>query len=1001
MLKYDLNLREYWRIIKRRKFIIIFTCVIMGVFSFVSAILGKPTPIYKTSAAVKVEKTPSMMNINTPYSGAANLETQTIMIKSYYIIELTAKKLGMIPETLSSEEIRANPKYISAILDLKDKVAAEQEGMSDLINITITASEPKFAAHFANTLAEVYKTQHTLELNRRIIEGKKFVESQFITAKEKMSKSEEAIKKFREDNKWTSVDSESTYTLGEIKRLQTQYNQDQIVLQKVLIAERALDNAETQSLSSRTSFYFEEASPPYKALNDKLVGYMVDRDTLLLTYTDNFPQIQAIRSQVNDTIAGMRTQLRLQKSNLLNNQRILKRQIAEMEGQFKRLPEKGLELAKLEREALVNKEVYTLLEKKYQEILIAEAEKLEEVKIVKPALEPSSPINPPKIGNNAAIGTMMGLILGVVFAFLIETFDTSIGAIEEVEDFLGVHVLGVIPFVSPEEIRLLLSDDKGNLTVEEQKLPRYTRMASHFVPSSTLSESYKAFRTSLNFLCIENHYKSLVLTSSSPGEGKTSTTVNLALTMAQSGYKVLLIDGDLRRPVVSSLFGVEQTPGLTDVIMGNYEWRNVVRNISDFMMGQMTVEEVMLTPGMDNLNIITSGTYAPNPAEIIGSKSIGEFMRQIRAEYDMVLVDAPPVLAATDAALWSTQVDATVLVYQVGKIARGALKRAKMQLDSIKTNIIGVVLNGIKAEISTDFTYHDYYYYHYRYGSEKAKDKKPWYKNILDNLSPSRILNYGLLYKKRYHRRHRKGDIGEADAAMAAEERKSSEVSKTSESYAPTPAASIKNDAQIKGRSFKNIINKYSIILKIILVLLSVFFLALGILYQGGYLKTLFAPKVSVGDKKSVGTASSGQAIISSPVGQNYPSTIDAKTVSSISNTGINITNKQAQTSSGAKTPQEDMPVAPKENRMQPSTPNQPFTIQVKALPKAKEADSIKNILRKEGFTDINTEEFRRDGNELWTRIFIGNFSSREAADKFIKQKDIQHRYPGSFIVKR
>jgi len=816
MLKYDLNLREYWRIIKRRKFIIIFTVIIMGVFSLVSAILGKPVPIYRASATVKVEKSQSMMGINPQFMAGTNMETQIFMIRSYYVLELTAKKMGLIPEDVSSEDVRKNPKYIGAILDLKEKVKVEQEGNSDLLNIDVTANDPKFTANFANSLAEVYKTQHTLELNRRTIEGKKFIESQFILAREKMAKSEEAIKKFREDNKWTSVDSESSYTLGEVKRLQTQYNQEQIVYQKVLIAERALNDAESKPLNSRTSFYFEEASPPYKALNDKLVGYMVDRDTLLLTYTDNFPQIRAIRSQVNDTIAGMRTQLRIQKNNLLNNQRILKGQIVQLEGDFKKLPEKGLELAKLEREVVVNREVYTLLEKRYQEVLIAEAEKVSEVTIVKPALEPSTPTNPPKVGNNAAIGTLMGLILGVVFAFLIETFDTSIGAIEEVEDFLGVRVLGVIPFVSQDEIRLLLSDDEGNLTVEEQKLPRYIRMASHFVPSSTLSESYKAFRTSLNFLCMENNYKSLVLTSSSPSEGKTSTTVNLALTMAQAGYKVLLIDGDLRRPVVSSVFGVEQIPGLTDVIMGNYEWRNVVKSISDFMMGNMTVEEVMMTPGMDNLNIITSGTYSPNPAEIIGSRGMGEFMKQVRAEYDMVLVDAPPVLAATDAALWSSHVDATVLVYQVGKIARGALKRAKMQLDAIKTNIIGVVLNGIRAEVSTDFTYHDYYYYHYRYGGDKDKKKEPWYKTILDNLSPSRLLNYGVLYKQRYQQRRKKGDTNEVTKLARAEAKENQTSTSTSSGVLPSKASKAA--------------------LKIIIAVLAVLSLVFGILYQGGYL---------------------------------------------------------------------------------------------------------------------------------------------------------------------
>ena len=264
MRKYDLDLREYWRIIKRRKFIIIFTVIIMGIFSFVSAILGKPVPIFKTSATVKVEKSQSMLGVNPQYMALAltNMETQIFMIRSYYVLELTAKKIDLIPEGLSSEDVRNNPKYIGVILDLKDKVTAEQEGGSDLINITITANDPKFAATFANTLAEVYKTQHTRDLNQRTIEGKKFIESQFGIAKEKMAKSEEAIKKFREDNKWTSVDAEAVSTLGESKRLQTQFNLDEMTYQKVLIAEQALSNAESKPLTSRTSFYFEQASPP-------------------------------------------------------------------------------------------------------------------------------------------------------------------------------------------------------------------------------------------------------------------------------------------------------------------------------------------------------------------------------------------------------------------------------------------------------------------------------------------------------------------------------------------------------------------------------------------------------------------------------------------------------------------------------------------------------------------------------------------------------------------
>jgi uncharacterized protein involved in exopolysaccharide biosynthesis len=150
MLKYDLNLREYWRIIKRRKLIILFTVIVMAIFSFISAILGKPVPIYKVSSTIKIEKSVSYIGMNAvqSLSGASNaMETQTYVIKSYYILELTAKKMGLIPADLSPEEVRQNNKYINIITDLQDRVQTEQRGNSDLVDITVTANEPKFATN--------------------------------------------------------------------------------------------------------------------------------------------------------------------------------------------------------------------------------------------------------------------------------------------------------------------------------------------------------------------------------------------------------------------------------------------------------------------------------------------------------------------------------------------------------------------------------------------------------------------------------------------------------------------------------------------------------------------------------------------------------------------------------------------------------------------------------------------------------------------------------------
>ncbi|MDQ5985432.1 MAG: hypothetical protein CSYNP_01142 [Syntrophus sp. SKADARSKE-3] len=966
MLKYDLNLREYWRIIKRRKLIILFTVIVMAIFSLVSAILGKPVPIYKTSTSVKVEKSTSYVGMNSvqQLSGATNaMETQTYVIRSYYILELTAKKMGLIPADLSPEEVRQNNKYINIISDLQERVHTEQRGNSDIIDITITANEPKFATNFANTVTEVYKTQHTLDLNRRTIEGKKFIESQFAISKDKLGKSEEAVRKFREANRWTSIEAESTFLSGQINRMQGIYDQDQLIYQKVVAAARSLNNAEYSPLTSKVSFYFDEASPPYKALNDRLVNLMMERDTLLITYTDDFPQVRAIKSQIHEIIVSMKTHLKTQQTNLSSNLRIYRQQIADMQIKFKKLPEKALELTRMARDVDIGKEVYTMLEKKYQESLIAEAEKLEEVKIVKPAIEPLKPINPPKIGTNTVLGTVLGLILGVVFAFLIETFDTSIGAIEEVEDFLGVHVMGVIPFVSVEEIKTLLSDDPAAV-LDDDQVRRYARLAAHFVPSSTLSESYKALRTSLNFVCSENNLKTILFTSSSPGEGKTSIVVNVAITMAQIGQKVLLIDGDLRRPVVAKLFGIEQIPGLTDVILGNYEWHKVVRSITDLMMGKMSIEDIMKTPGMDNLQIITSGTYSPNPAEIINSKSIGDFLTSISEEYDIVLIDAPPVLAATDAALWSSRVDAAVMVYQVGKIARGALKRSKVSLENLKANVIGVVLNGLKAEISPDFGYQDYYYYYY--GKEKTPQTLP--QKIKDKMlsGPQSILSSirGIFRKKQ--------EMLPEDEETATEKAKADKPSPDSSSGTVIPAKldtmkSQEESQETAGQRKKRIKHGESKRpwIKVLIVSLLVILLALGLLYQGGYIKTPVSVKPS-------GQRSSSIDSVPQPV-------------------------KETEKIKPAETTSADSAREREAALKKTAIPDKPFSIQVKAVPTNEEAEGIVESLKGKG-EEAFSMHVKIKGRGEWSRIFIGRFATTEEAEAYMKKLNIEKMYPGSII---
>ena len=948
MAQYDLNLRDYWRIVKKRKFIIIFTIIAMGLFSTVSAILNKPIPLYNTSASVKIEKTSSLISpysqINS-WSQTDDMETQAAVIKSYFIIEKAARELALIPSDLSSEEVRTNKKYLGIILNLKSSMETEQEGYSNIINIMVTSQDPRFAQRFANTIARVYKEERFLDLNKRTIDAKKFIENQLKKVKERLRKSEESVKDFREENKLISLSAQTSTMLSQMVKLRGTYEKLATDNEKINKVQVYLKTAKNKTLTSETSFYINEASSLYKSLNDKLVQLMLKRDTLLLTYTRNYPQIVEINQQIGEIGENMRSQLSSQEKTATASIIALKEKIAELDEQIKVLPEMGLELARLQRNVKINMEVYTLLEEKYQESLIREAEKIEEVKIVKPALEPLIPINPPQTGQTAAVGIIIGMILGIIFAFIIETFDTSIEAIEEVEELLGVPVSGIIPFVSVNEIKLMLKE-KYHEDVDEGTADRHARLVSHFAPDSTLAESFRALRTNLSFTSLEKDIKTIVFTSSSPQEGKTTTVVNLAITMAQSGNKVLLVEGDLRRPVIGKVFGIDQIPGLSDVILGNFKWKDVIRTITDIMVGKMSMDDILKTHGMDNLHIITSGTIPPNSAELLSSKGIKDFIDEVRSDYDIVLIDGPPVLSATDAAILGSRSDGVILVYQVGKISRSTLKRAKTQLDNVKANVIGVVLNGLKAEFSPDFSDYDYYKDYYSYGPKKEEQKTVWSKLLS---APGLIA--GMVRK-----------ITEKSPKEDVEEEVAVEV-------------------EVGGKERSK--------LKILILLIALLFLIISLLYQTGDLR-LPGPIVNLLSSTGASdqSAVTGQAETDSSRPRDIPLEDNPAKVKIIRKM---IDQNLALAPSAEMKPEDRMTEGP---ALGPD--NRPYAIQVRARQDLKEAKRFVADLRENGL-DAHLATVNIEGKGAWHRIFVGRFATKNEAERYMEE-EIVKLYPGSWV---
>ncbi len=721
MTQYELNIRDYWRIIRKRRNVIILSTALLTLLTFTISYIQKPTPLYEATASVKIDRATSIAGLFLEvitFSPGDNLATQTVIIRSFPVLERVAKALGMIPKELSSEDIRKNPQYLGIISQLQSKIRTEQVGSTNIIDIIVTSSDPDEAQKIANTVAEEFKEYSILEKNRQVIEARKFIEKQLKLVEARLKEAEGRLNRFRKETKIVSIGEEQRNLLRRFSDLEARKDNIKSEIEEIMAEIKTVEQRKPLSGKSLERFVTGEETPLILRLNTKLSDLLLEKDNLLINYLPAHPKVKHLEDQINNVAKEMKDELNSKLRALRRESKIIDKRIDEFKDKVVLLPETSLQLARLERDVKINEDLFSLLKSKYQEALIKESEKIEEVSIVRNAMKPTSPKNPPKTMPNTFVGLLVGLVFGLIVAFVWESLDTSIGTIEDVEAYINVPVLGVVPYIDPNNTREELKKLYPGLDEDMYRI--YTTMISHFLPKSIASESYRALRTNVEFLQKNKGVKVLVVTSSSTGEGKTTAVINLAITIAQMGKRVLIVDGDLRNHAIHNYFGLDREPGVTDAILGNVRWDEAVRNITDIMLGRLRVEDLLVTSGLDNVSVLTAGSTLPNPSEFLNSATVDEMIKEMRKNYDYILFDAPPVLPVADTVILGSKVDGVLIVYQVGKIARSALKRSKHILDNVNANIVGVILNGLRAEVSPDFYHMSYYYY--SKDKEKAED---------------------------------------------------------------------------------------------------------------------------------------------------------------------------------------------------------------------------------------------------------------------------------------
>ncbi len=606
---------------------------------------------------------------------------------------------------------------------VRGSIAAQPVRNSDVIVIKVQATKPMAAAGVANAVAEVVKRRNVAVKREKASSTRKFIEEQLPKVEGALRKDEEALSAFKAHNQVVSLSDEAKELLVRTTSVATEHAKAQAERRA---AEQRLASVREQMKTQRASVVpsiTRTTSAWADTLRRKLVSLEVEYTNLLVKgYGTDHPQMKKLTREIAQTkgqLAGevlrvaegetlgdpMSRLADLSKESLgleidiqtdSTREASLRTVLDSYDRQMERLPNKELLLLRLTRSQQVNDNIYRLLLERFEEARITEAGQIGNVRVIDTAKEPRSPIKPRRF-QNLLLALIVGLTLGGGLAFFTESLDRSIKNPEEAEALLGLPVIGLIPSIGE-----LNGQAKGS----RDEIERISsRLVTHFVPRSPVAEAYRTVRTNLSFSRPDNPPRTILVTSAVPQEGKTTTTANLAITLAQMGGKTLIVDSDLRRPAIRKVFNLESKEGLTD-----------------YLIGKGALDALIRTTDIPNLFILPAGQIPPNPSEVLGSQRMKELVAELSRRFEMVFFDSPPVVAVTDAAVLSRNTDGVVLVVQSGATDREAVARAKTLLGNVQANLLGLVLNNIRIE-STYGSYHYRYYYHY-YDSEGGKKRK-------------------------------------------------------------------------------------------------------------------------------------------------------------------------------------------------------------------------------------------------------------------------------------
>ncbi len=722
----SLRLLDYWHVILKRRWIVL-TCLLI-VFTTVALGTFKEKRVYAGRVLIEINpEEPQVLSFQQiaqagpSWDIASYRETQYKILLSRSLAERVVRDLRLyqypefyeghkyfglvttVPQKIPSPSDPSPPDssseaFRNSVSHFMDSTGVAPIERSNLVRVSFLSHNPELASRIANQLANDYIDRNLQVKWDEALKASEWLSGRLVELKSKLQKSEDALQAYAEKNSilfvQNAVNAQSqSMADARLEQLQQEYTQAQA------------DRTQKQSLYSLVQAGKVQDLPGFlsntliQRLQENLGELQSQYSELTATVKPGYPKAKALKKQIDSVQAN----LNRQKLNLSQNitqeyqaslarEQFLRGLLDQQEKLVNVVGQKSIEYNILKREVDTNRSLYDGVLQRMKEAQVAAGLKASNIMVVDPSEVPKTPAKP-RVLLNLALGFILGTGLGVGLAFLQEYLDNTLKTPDEVESLLRLPSLGVLPSFhlngsqqsSSRKLATIKMDGNGTGSLAIQKNPASL-------------EAFRSLRTSI-LLSANPVPKLLLVTSALPGEGKTTTTVNLGATLASLGSRVVIVDCDMRRPSCHRTAGVQNNPGFVQCLTGRV-------NLAD---------AILPVPGVKNLYVIPCGPIPPNPAEILSSPLTAEMLRKLCAEFEYVLVDSPPLLNVADSRILATMTDAVVLVTRAFDTPYEVVRRARSLLYGAGARILGVALNDVNVH-RQGYGYKDGYYQQYGYG---------------------------------------------------------------------------------------------------------------------------------------------------------------------------------------------------------------------------------------------------------------------------------------------